>query len=149
MLKETAAVSPEKLFLDTLIGRPLRNPISQDIYVIHIATEKEPPPESKDLRKVWRDYIEDPAKKAGLKPPELVILDSPYCMVVTPIFDYVLQIERQNADRDVAVLVPELVERRWQHFLLHGQRATALKLTLYRKGDRRTIVINVRWYLSG
>jgi hypothetical protein len=57
-------------------------------------------------------------------------------------------VERQNPDRYVAVVVPEVVERHWFHYLLHGQRATALKLILYRKGDRRTIVINVPWYLS-
>jgi hypothetical protein len=48
----------------------------------------------------------------------------------------------------VAVLVPELVERRWLYYLLHSQRATALKLILYHKGDRRIIVINVPWYLT-
>jgi hypothetical protein len=48
----------------------------------------------------------------------------------------------------VAVLVPELVERRWLYYLLHRQRSTALKLILYRKGDRRIIVINIPWYIS-
>jgi hypothetical protein len=69
-------------------------------------------------------------------------------MVVTPILEYVLQVERQNPGRYLAVLVPELVEPRWFHYLLHGQRATALKLILYRKGDHRTVVIDVPWYLS-
>ncbi|MGZ4789566.1 MAG: amino acid permease, partial [Terriglobales bacterium] len=122
--------------------------ISRDIWVVHIVTEQEVVPEYADLRKVWGEYIEKPAKQAGLKPPELVILHSPYRMVVTPIFEYVLQVERQNPDRDVAVLVSELAERRWFHYLLHGQRAAALRLILYRKGDRRTIVIDVPWYLS-
>jgi hypothetical protein len=122
--------------------------ISEDIRVIHIETEQEPKPENSNLKTIWGEYIERPAKRAGLKPPELVILHSPYRMVVTPIFEYVLQVEREHPDRDVAVLVPELVERRWFQYLLHGQRATALKLILYRKGDRRTIVINVPWYLS-
>jgi hypothetical protein len=122
--------------------------ISQDICVIHIDTEQELKPENSDLKAVWGEYIESPAKRAGLKPPELVILHSPYRMVVTPIFEYVLQVEREHPDRDVAVLVPELVERRWYQYLLHGHRATALKLILYRKGNRRTVVINVPWYLS-
>ena len=122
--------------------------ISRDIYVVHIVAEQEPVPENSDLKEIWGEYIQKPAKSAGLEPPELVILHSPYRMVVTPIFEYVLQVERQNPGRDVAVLVPEMVERRWFHYLLHGQRATALKLILYRKGDRRTVVVNVPWYLS-
>jgi hypothetical protein len=69
-------------------------------------------------------------------------------LVVTPIYEYVLELERNNPDRYVAVLVPELVERRWLYYLLHRQRSTALKLILYRKGDRRIIVINIPWYIS-
>ena len=122
--------------------------ISRDIWVLHIVTEENEKPGASDLRTLWPDYVEKPAKQAGLKPPELVILHSPYRYVVTPIYEYVLELERNNPDRQVAVLVPELVERRWLYYLLHRQRATALKLILYRKGDRRIIVINVPWYLS-
>ena len=46
------------------------------------------------------------------------------------------------------VIIPELVERRWYHYLLHNHLATALKLILYAKGDVRIIVINVPWCLS-
>jgi amino acid transporter len=120
--------------------------ISQEVWVIHIATEEEER-ENTDMEKTWSAYIEKPAREAGLKAPTLAILRSPYRLVVTPILEYVLDIERRNPDRQVAVLVPELVERRWLYYLLHSQRATALKLILYRKGDHRTIVINVPWYL--
>jgi hypothetical protein len=122
--------------------------ISRDIWVVHIVTDDPPKPGERDLKEVWGEYIEKPAKVAGLKPPELVVLHSPYRMVVTPILEYVLQVEREHPDRQVAVLVSELAERRWFYFLLHGQRATALKLIIYRNGDHRTIVIDVPWYLS-
>jgi amino acid transporter len=122
--------------------------ISRDIWVLHIVTDEKEQPGTSDLRTMWSDYIEKPAKEAGLKPPELVILHSPYRLVVTPIYEYVIELGRRNPDRYVAVLVPELVERRWIYYLLHSQRATALKLILYRKGDWRIIVINVPWHLS-
>lgn len=122
--------------------------ISEDIRIVHIVTEEEEKPGPSNVRSMWDEYIERPAKQAGLKSPELVILHSPYRLVVTPIYEYVLELERKNPDRDVAVLVPELVERRWLYYLLHSQRATALKLILYRKGDRRIVVINIPWYLS-
>lgn len=47
------------------------------------------------------------------------------------------------------VVVPELVEARWHHSLLHNQRAAALKARLYFGGDRRIVVVNVPWYLRG
>jgi amino acid transporter len=121
--------------------------ISQDIYVVHIATDEKHGGNA-DLKEVWDEYIEKPAKQAGFKPPTLVILHSPYRLVVTPIHQYVLELEHRHPDRHVAVLVPELVERRWLHYLLHSQRVVALRLILYRKGDRRIVVITVPWYLT-
>src|SRR5205823_5100281 len=51
--------------------------ISNEILVLHIATpDEEPKPDNTNLRKIWGDYIEKPAKQAGLKPPELVVLHS-------------------------------------------------------------------------
>jgi hypothetical protein len=122
--------------------------LSNEIRVLHIVTEENAKAGPSPLQKIWHDYVEKPAKNAGRKPPELVILNSPYRYVVTPIYEYILELERKNPDRYVAVLVPELVERRWLYYLLHSQRATALKVILYRKGDRRIIVINVPWHLK-
>ena len=122
--------------------------LSNEIRVLHIVTEENAKAGPSPLQKIWRDYVEKPAKNAGRKPPELVILNSPYRYVVTPIYEYILELERKNPDRYVAVLVPELVERRWLYYLLHSQRATALKVILYRKGDRRISVINVPWHLK-
>jgi len=121
--------------------------ISREICVLHIASE-ESREKGTEFSRLWHEYIEAPAKAAGLEAPELVILYSPYRQVITPIFQHILDIERQNPDRQIAVLVPELVERRWFYYLLHGQRATALKLVLYLKGNHRIIVIDIPWYLS-
>jgi len=122
--------------------------ISQEICVLHIVTGENEKTDKSELPALWDEYVERPAKAAGLKPPELVILQSPYRFVVTPIYEYVLELERKNPGRYIAVLVPELVERRWIYYLLHSQRPTALKLILYRKGDSRVVVINVPWYLK-
>jgi amino acid transporter len=122
--------------------------ISDDVWAIHIVGTEANAEDSQDgLMKVWNQYVEQPAKNAGLKPPELVVLRSPYRMVLKPILDYVVELEDRYPNRQIAVLVPELVERRWWYFLLHNQRPTALKLMLYLKGNRRIVVINVPWYL--
>jgi len=91
--------------------------------------------------------VEKPAWEAGLKVPELVMLESPFRFVVRPILDYVLALEQANPDRHVAVLIPELVEDRWYYNLLHNNRSTVLKALLLFKGDQRVIVINIPWYL--
>jgi amino acid transporter len=122
--------------------------LSRDLVVLHIAPEDEQNTRSKDqLVSVWDEYIEKPAMQAGLTPPELVVLRSPYRLVITPIFQYILELERKHPNRLISVLLPELVERRWHYYLLHNQRATALKVFLYAKGDGRIIVVNVPWYL--
>ncbi len=123
--------------------------LSEEVRVVHIAPQTEKGEKAADeLLSVWSQYVDDPAKKAGLKPPECVVLRSPYRLVMTPILDYVLELEQRYPDRQIAVVVPELVERRWIHYLLHNQRSTALKLLLYIRGNRRIIVINVPWYLQ-
>jgi hypothetical protein len=48
----------------------------------------------------------------------------------------------------VAVIVPEVIERRWYHFLLHNQTAAFVKGYLYFSGLERVVVINVPWYVS-
>ena len=122
--------------------------VSRDILVLHIAPEGDTGTQAKDeLMGVWDQYVERPAVQAGYRPPELVVLRSPYRLVVTPILEYILELERKHPNRSISVLVPEMVERRWLNYLLHNQRATALKLTLYARGNGRIIVINVPWYL--
>jgi amino acid transporter len=122
--------------------------LSRDLVVLHIAPEDEAGEHAKDeLLSVWREYIEDPVREAKFSPPQLVLLRSPYRLVIGPIISYVLELERKHPDRQIAVLVPELIERRWYYWFLHNQRAIALKVFLYAKGTGRIIVINVPWYL--
>ena len=92
--------------------------------------------------------MQDPADQAGIAPPPLKIVSSRYRFVIRPIVEYVLEIEQANPGRQIAVLVPELVERHWYHHLLHNKRASLLKAVLLLRGNQRIIVINVPWYLE-
>jgi amino acid transporter len=118
--------------------------LSADLQALHIDSGEG----TNDFRKNWSRFVEEPTKKAGLPTPKLVILKSPYRYVITPILDYVLDLERKNPDRQIAVLIPELVERHWYYYFLHNQRAQWLKALLLLKGNQRVIVITVPWYLS-
>jgi amino acid transporter len=129
-------------------GLRLAYALSQEISVLHVAPEDDSQPRTPDeLLSVWDKFIEQPARQAGYKAPQLVVLRSPFRLVMTPILDQILELERKNPHRLISVLVPELVERRWFYYLLHNQRATALKIVLYLKGNGRITVINVPWYL--
>jgi hypothetical protein len=119
--------------------------ISKEIQAVHVDVKSN---DVHGLIQSWEQWVEASSRKAGLPPPELVVINSPYRFVLTPILEHVLSLELQNPDRHIAVLVPEVVERRWFYFFLHNQRANALKVMLYLRGDRRIIMINVPWYVS-
>jgi amino acid transporter len=119
--------------------------ISREVRAVYIDVDED---DAADLRKDWNRFAEEPARQSGLPAPELVVIPSPYRMVMRPILNYVLQMERNNPDREIAVVVPELVQRRWYHFLMHNQRANILKTWLLVGGCKRIIVINVPWYLE-
>jgi amino acid transporter len=117
--------------------------ISPEVMGLHIASE-----ETEDLKPEWEQYVEKPVLEIGLPTPRLVIIDSPYRLILTPIVDYVLELQKKDPTRQIAVVIPELVERHWYYYFLHNQRAAALKGLLYLKGNDKIAVVNVPWYLD-
>jgi len=117
--------------------------LSADVLALHIECE-----ESGRLIEQWQEHVARPARESGLREPALSVIPSPYRLVVTPILMFILNLERVNPGRIVAVVVPELVESHWYHYLLHNQRANLLKALLLLKGTGRIVVINVPWYLD-
>ena len=117
--------------------------VSPEVHAVHVGMEDD----TTELRDDWKRLVQDPVAKAGGTPPTLVTLPSPYRLVLKPILEYVLQTEEQNPARQIAVIVPELVERHWYHYPLHNQRAEMLKAFLLIKGSRNIVLINVPWYI--
>ena len=118
--------------------------LSHDVRAVHISAGGETDDE---FCKEWARYATIPAEQAGLPPPELVLIESPYRALLTPILDYVLQVEKENPGRQVAVLLPEMVEHHWYHYFLHNQRAEILKTWLMVKGNQQIVMVTVPWYL--
>jgi hypothetical protein len=117
--------------------------MSKELKVVHVHAE-----EGQDsLEDVWEDKILCPIREAGLAEPELVTLQSSYRLIITPLMDYVIELEKANPGRKVAVLLPELVVQHWWENALHGQRVQVLKLMLLLKGNQRIVVVNIPWYL--
>jgi hypothetical protein len=96
---------------------------------------------------VWEAMVGGPIRQHGLPVPELVTVHSTFRTILSPLMDYILDLEDQNPSRKVAVLLPELVVRHWWENFLHNQRVQLLKLLLLLKGNQRIVVVNIPWYL--
>jgi amino acid transporter len=99
-----------------------------------------------DLSDRWAS-VEQPARAAGLAPPTLVVLQSEYRSLFEPLFGYIEELAARDRERQIAVIIPQLVERRWYQMLLHGQTAGILKARLLMRGGPQVVVINTPWYL--
>jgi amino acid transporter len=117
--------------------------LSKEIKVVHVHSDDE----EGDLEKIWDEFVMKPIKRDGLQVPELVTIPSSYRFVISPLMDYILELEKKNPGRKVAVLLPELVVRHWWENALHNQRVQLLKLFLLLKGNQRIVVVNIPWYL--
>jgi amino acid transporter len=117
--------------------------LSKEIKVVHVHSDDE----EGSLDEIWDDYVMAPIKKEGLQEPELITIPSSYRFIITPLMDYILDLEEKNPGRKVAVLLPELVVRHWWENALHNQRVQLLKLLLLVKGNQRIVVVNIPWYL--
>jgi amino acid transporter len=100
------------------------------------------------LREEWDEDVVKPALAAGLPPPRLEIVPSPYRQYFEPLLDLVSQLEEQFPRRMIAVIIPEVVKRNWWQFLLHNYRAQRLRSVLLRRGDHRVVVVSVPWYVE-
>jgi amino acid transporter len=118
--------------------------LSSEVYVLHVDSGED----EENARKQWLECVEKPMMKAGLPMPHMVVLKSPFRFVISPIVNYVLELEKKNPGRQIAVIIPELVQKHWYQYFLHNQRATWLKAALLRKGNQRIVVINAPWYLK-
>jgi amino acid transporter len=118
--------------------------LSHDVRAVHIDCGEH----NEALEAIWQRNVVAPVQAAGLPVPELIILQSPYRVIIVPLVDYVLKMEQENKGRTIAVLVPELVVKHWWENLLHNQRAQLLKLLLLVKGNQGIVVLNIPWYLQ-
>ena len=116
--------------------------MSKDVRVIHVHGD-----EQNEFESTWEPYVLKPIREGNMPEPSLIIVPSTYRTILSPLMDYVLQLEDDNPGRKIAVLLPELVVQHWWENLLHNQRVQWLKLLLLLKGNQRIVVVNIPWYL--
>ena len=111
--------------------------LSPDVQAVHVTCDAD------ENKSPWE---ENPPP--GTRVPKLVTLPSPYRLVVHPILDYVLKVEKENPERLIAVVIASMVERHWYHYFMHNQRGQMLTALLLLRGDERINIVNVTWYLK-
>jgi amino acid transporter len=118
--------------------------LCKEVHILHVQEEQS----DRDFSNEWRIDVQPSIECAGLAAPKLVILKSRYRKVITPILNYIWQLEGQNPETVIAVLIPQLVESRWYYGPLHNRRADILKTVLLLKGRNRILIVNVPWNLE-
>jgi amino acid transporter len=117
--------------------------LSREIHVLHVRCGED----TTQLSSQWGEVVEKPATAAGLPLPRLMVLDSPYRFIVKPVVKYAIQQQIARPERNITVVVPELVESHWYHYLLHNNRPEAIRALLLFNGNQRITVVSIPYHL--
>ena len=90
--------------------------------------------------------LEERWGKWGMGVP-LVVLNSPYRMLLGPLMEYIDQLQRQRGENHVVtIVVPEFIPAKWWQQLLHNQTALLIKGQLLFR--RNVVVTDVPYHLK-
>ena len=109
--------------------------LSDDITAVYVSTD---PGKARYVREKWGLWGN------GVR---LVVIESPYRLLVEPLLEYVERIaDQRQPNETLTIVVPQFVPRRWWHQLLHAQTAVMLRLALlWRPG---IVITNVPYHPS-
>jgi hypothetical protein len=117
--------------------------ISPAIYALHIAGDERT---MVALEDGWERLVIEPTRAANLPAPKLIVIYSPFRRLFQPLKEVVQDLQHAHPNRDIAVIIPELIGTRWYHYFLHNQTATVIEAYLRLCGFRKVVVINVPWF---
>jgi amino acid transporter len=93
--------------------------LSDDVTAVHVSIEPTETAKTQDKWAVWGRGV------------RLVILESPYRLMIEPLLRYIEEIAgRRQPNEVITIVVPQFVPRHWWANLLHAQTATWLRLAL-------------------
>jgi len=93
--------------------------LSADVTAVHVSID---PGETEKVREKWGMYGDG---------TRLVILDSPYRLLVEPIMQYIqMLLSVRQSNETITVVVPQFVPQKWWQNLLHHQTALLLRFGL-------------------
>jgi amino acid transporter len=93
--------------------------LSDDVTAVHVTID---PGELEKVQRKWEEWGE------GVR---LVVLDSPYRLLIEPLLDYIEEIAATRQPNEIlTIVVPQFVPRHWWYNALHTQTALMLRLAL-------------------
>jgi len=119
--------------------------LSSIVHVVQITTETDATIEL--FRDTWELLVVSRARAAHIAEPKLVVLTSDYRRFFQPFLEYVKQLERDHPDRDIVVVIADLVMNKWYEGLLHNNRGALLRTLLRRRCGPRVVVVNTPYRL--
>ncbi len=103
----------------TLAALRYASALSSDITAVYVSMD---PAEAEIVRKKWEVW------GSGTR---LVILDSPYRLLLEPLLDYIEEIiAKRQPNEMITIVVPHFIPRHWWTNMLHTQTASLLRLAL-------------------
>jgi amino acid transporter len=139
-----AVVPVDRWSIITRQGIAFAARLSTEVIALHV----EPAENSELLHEDWQRYVEEPFRIAGREAPKLEILPSPYRFIIIPIIQFILDLSKKHPDRNIIVVIPELVEGRWYEYFLHNQRGRLLEWLLLVQGNERIFTVSAPWYVG-
>jgi hypothetical protein len=109
--------------------------LSDDITAVYVSTDPERTSYIREKWGLWGNGV------------RLVVIESPYRLLVEPLLEYVERIaDQRQPNETLTIVVPQFVPRRWWHQLLHAQTAVMLRLALlWRPG---IVITNVPYHTA-
>jgi len=123
--------SPTVVVMETL---KYAKAISKDITVVHVSTDEESRKRVEEKWQCWNPGV------------PLVSINSPYRLLMKPLFDYITMLEKQRQPEDyITVLIPEFETKKLWHRLLHNQTGWILRTVLLLK--KNVVVTTIPFHL--
>ena len=96
--------------------------LSDDVTAVHVSID---PAEAERVQQKWEIWGDG---------TRLVILDSPYRLMLEPLLDYIEDMVARRLPKEIiTVVVPEFVPKHWQNTFLHTNTAELLRSALLRR----------------
>lgn len=114
----------------TLAAIRFARTLAEDITAVHIATD---PQEAEKIQQKWALHGE------GIR---LVVLDSPYRLMIEPLLEYMQRIESVKKQNEITtIVVPRFIPRHWWANFLHMRTAETLRKVMLNRDD--VVVVEV------
>jgi hypothetical protein len=137
---------------DRLVAKSLRfgMRLSTDVIAVHLSNLEGDAAENEatETRRLWAEKVDAPAHAAGVPPPKLELVRTPFREFCTPLLKHIDQVKKRFPDRLIAVIIPEIVEKHWWNALLHSRRSAHLRSAFRALQDDRVIVVDLPWFIK-